>query len=138
MIKKIIELFKYGFWGIITTCINLLLMYIFIKLGMQYIIANVVSYIIAVILSYYFNNNFVFQEKDSKKIKEKSTGVVDRTAIIKQIKYYGVRVVSIIFDSCLLAFLHEICNINLVYSKAIDSIIVILITYIVNKRWVFK
>ena len=125
MKDKIAQLIKYGFWGVVSTGINLLLFFIFIKIGMQYIVANVVSYILSVIASYIFNNRFVFSRNTSKE------GV-------KQIKYFSMRGVSVAVDSGLLAFLHEICGLNLMASKIIDSMIIILSTYIASKFWVFR
>ena len=54
--EKLIELIKYGFWGGISTAINLALFYMFIFFKMQYVCSNIVSYIIAVIFSYIFND----------------------------------------------------------------------------------
>lgn len=124
MLKKLSELIKFGFWGAVSTGINLLLFYLFIFFGMPYIVSNVVSYIIAVIFSYVFNNRFVFKETKDKE----ST---------KQLKYFTVRAISIAVDSIILAFLHETIGLPLMVSKILDSVVIILSTYIVSKFWIF-
>lgn len=127
MISKMKQLIKYGFWGVISTGINLLLFYLFIKIKIPYIAANVVSYIIAVIASYFFNNKYVFDAHES-----------DAKESTKQIKYFAMRGISVAVDSALLAFLHELCGLNLVLSKVLDSIIIIGATYILSKFWIFE
>ncbi len=125
MKRNLIELIKYGFWGCVSTGINLLLFYLFIYLHMQYIGANVLSYVIAVVFSYVFNNLFVFRENNAGRLE-------------KGIKYFAMRGVSILVDSALLAFLYEICGIDIVVSKIIDSLIIIISTFIISKLFIFK
>lgn len=123
--EKLIELIKYGFWGGISTAINLALFYMFIFFKMQYVCSNIVSYIIAVTFSYIFNDIFVFKNNTSK-------------ATEKGIKYFIMRAVSVGIDSGILVFLHKVCGIDIAISKIIDSIIIIGGTYVVSKVFIFK
>lgn len=136
--KHIKELISYGFWGVLSTGINLLLMYIFIKLGMQYIIANIVSYVIAVIFSYIFNKNFVFKNQQSADDSVNAAAKDNKDEIVRQIKYFGMRGISIAVDSGLLAFLHEICGLTIFWSKFFDSILIIAGTFLLSKFWIFR
>lgn len=92
---------------------------------MQYILANVSSYIIAVIFSYIFNNLFVFKGNGGNNVE-------------KGIKYFSMRGISVLIDSAILAFLCEICGINVIISKVIDSVIIIGLTFVVSKLFIFK
>lgn len=125
MKEKIKELVRYGFWGCISTGINLVLFYLFVWLGMQYIVANIVSYIIAVVFSYVFNDLFVFKGNTSQ-------------MLTKGISYFFMRGVSVVIDSAILMFLCEICNINIVIAKILDSILIIGATFIISKLFIFK
>jgi putative flippase GtrA len=125
MLTQLIELGKYGFWGGVSTLINLLLFYIFITFGFQYIAANVISFGIAVVFSYIFNDRFVFKNENTQSLP-------------KQIKFYITRLISIFVDSLLLIFLYENLGLSLLISKIVDSIIVIGSTFIINKMWIFK
>ena len=59
---------KFGLIGILNTLITIGSYMLFVYLGMNYIIANVIGYGIGVINSYYWNKNWVFQVKlESKK-----------------------------------------------------------------------
>jgi len=127
MLRRFEQLIKYGFWGIVSTAVNLVLFYAFLKIHIPYVAANIVSYILAVIASYYFNSKFVF---DEAKGESRET--------IKKIKYYLMRGISVLVDSGLLVFLHEVFGLNLMLSKIIDSIIIIGTTYVLSKLWIFK
>lgn len=126
MKEKIVHLFKYGFWGVITSVINLFLFEFFICCGMDLVLSNVISYWIAVALSYFFNVKFVFYpNKDEKKVSEIG-------------RYLIVRIASIIIDSILLWVFVRYLIPNELISKLIVSTLIILGTYFCNKTWVFR
>ena len=125
MKDKIIELIKYGFWGCVSTGINLIIFYAFLFCRMQYIVANVISYIIAVGFSFWFNNKFVFKENNDNNLK-------------KGIKFFLMRGISIIVDSGLLIILCEKLGINVFVSKILDSAIIIVCTFVISKLFIFQ
>ena len=127
MKERIVELIKYGFWGVVSVAINLVLFYLFVQLGIQYIVANVISYILAVICSYYFNNHLVFQQEGGR-----------QSETVKGLKYFAMRGVSVAVDSGLMIFLHEFCGLNVTLSKAVDSVIIIGSTFVISKLFIFK
>lgn len=121
---ELFQLIKYGFFGAITTIINLLLFYIFTLIGIQYLVSNAISYFIAVVLSYYLNNNYVFDKKNQGEIK-------------KIIKFVLVRIASLGLDSIFLWLCVSLLNYDVFISKIIISVVIILITFVVNKTVVF-
>ena len=125
MKDKIIELIKYGFWGCVSTGINLIIFYAFLFCRMQYIVANVTSYIIAVGFSFWFNNKFVFKESNGNNLK-------------KGIKFFLMRGISIIADSGLLFVFYEKIGINVYISKILVSAIIIVCTFIISKLFIFQ
>ncbi len=128
MIQKIInkysELIKYGIFGVITVGINLFLYDIFLKLNIYYVISSIVSYLIASFISYYFNVYLVFSA-DKLNFKEE---------IIRILKYFSVRIGSMILDTLLLIVAVELLSMDEFYAKIIISILIILITFILNKK----
>lgn len=120
------ELLRYIFFGFITTGINLLLFWLFILFGLHYIFSNVISFILAVILSYYLNCYFVFNRKYS-----------DKDSVVVSCKFYVVRLLSIIFDSILLYVCCDMLSMDVILSKIVVSSIVIVSTFILNKYFVF-
>lgn len=123
IIKKYKEILLYGIFGLTTVGINLLIYKLFLNINMQYVFASVISYIIASIVSYYLNLFFVFKNKLLSFNKE----------VIRLIKYFSVRIGSIILDTVLLMVSVELFKFDKFFSKIIISVIIILVTYIFNK-----
>ena len=88
-IRQYFELIKYCFFGGITTLLNLALLYVFVEMGMNYIVANTIAYIIAVVVNYVFSVFFVFEEK--------AEGV--KQNIVQFGKFCSVRIGSLVLDN---------------------------------------
>ena len=127
MKERIVEIIKYGFWGVVSVGINLALFYLLVHLGVQYVAANVISYILAVVCSYFFNKYLVFQKAD-----------LGQSQVVQGVKYFAMRALSVAVDSGLLVFLHEICGLNVTVSKVIDSAIIIGSTFVISKLFIFR
>jgi len=100
--EQIIEIFKYGISGTITTIINLFLLKVFIDFRIYYLLANIVSYTISVIVNYILNQRYVF-----------SKSARGNTAKVKK------------------QFL------KFLISRLILTIIMILVTFVLNKWFIF-
>ena len=125
--KNLIQIIKYSFWGCITTAINLLLFFILEYVGVYYIVANTLAYFIAVVINYIFNQKFVFDvDTDS------------RTKRIQLIKFILMRSVSLGVDNILFYFFVDIVKCSVYISRIGLSIGIILLTYIINKVFIFK
>lgn len=128
LINKYKELILYGIFGVITVLINLVLYKLFLDLKIHYVVASLISYFIASLISYFFNTYFVFH---SEKLKLKGE-------IIRIIKYFVVRIWSVIVDTLLLMLAVEIIKLDEFYAKPCVSVIVILMTFILNKKLLKK
>ncbi len=124
--KNILELVRYGFWGGVTTLLNLVLFSTFISVNIPYLVSNIIAYVIAVFFSYYLNKHYVFNKSEQNEV------------IGEIIKYCAVRFLSIVIDSGLLWGCVEVFKWNIISSKLFVSAVVILITYCLNKLVVFK
>ncbi|MFC4804987.1 GtrA family protein [Filifactor villosus] len=121
------ELIRYGFFGVLSTGINFVLFYILIKLRVHYIACNVLSYVVAVYISYYFNKWWVFEEDSSERSND----------MIKKIKYFFVRVLSLLVDTVLLYLCVDFFKRDVFISKIVIAVVIILATYLINKYYVF-
>lgn len=65
-VERLVELIKYGLAGGICTIGNLLLFWLLEKAGFYYILANVLSYLAAVMLNYFMNRMLVFARKNDE------------------------------------------------------------------------
>ena len=122
--KKYKEILMYGIFGVITVLINLLLYKFFLEVNIYYAVASVISYFIASLMSYYFNVFFVFN----------SEKLVIKKEFIRLVKYFSVRIGSVVLDTLLLILAVELFKLDEFYGKIIVSVIVILLTYIFNRK----
>lgn len=128
MTKDAKELIRYLFFGTITVGINILLLKLFIDLGVYYILSNIISYFIAVVINYIFNKYYVFKSFEIKKTK-----------IINEqfLKFVGMRIVSLILDNFLFYICVSILQYPIYLSRIVLTIIIIALTFILNKFFIF-
>ena len=136
MICKIKELFKthreiisYIFFGALTTFVDFAT-YIFLTrfLSLNEDFSNVISQAVAIIFAFIVNKIFVFEDK------ENST-----KAVIGQfLKFTSLRLTTLFLNSALFFVMTELININDIITKALVSVIVIILNYIFSKLLVFR
>lgn len=131
--KKLIELYKkyeeiinYLIVGVMTTLVSIGTYAICTKcLNINYMIANIISWIISVLFAYITNRIFVFKS-ESKKI------------ILEIYQFFKYRIFSFIIEIFLMYVFVELINIDDMISKIIVQIIVIILNYVFSKLFVFK
>lgn len=107
------------------TILNIYLLSIFVeKMNINYLISNIIAYIIVIILSYIINLFITF--------KEKKVGLIDQ--LIKFLKYLIMKLILLGLDSICLFVLHEKMMINLYICKIILTIIFTLVSYTFSKK----
>ncbi len=123
--KKYEQLFKYIFWGGISTAINLVILFALIYFtDIHYIVGNTIAYIIAVIINYFFNKRLVFNS--DKDIKKELLGFV------------FVRAASLALDNACYYIAVDILGGNVYISRVLVSVLIISVTYVINKKVIFK
>ena len=127
--KKYAEIVNYLIVGGMTTLVSIVVYALFTKLfHVNYMISNVISWIVAVIFAYVTNKIFVFKSKCE-----------NRKAIFVEIyQFFKYRFFSLIIDILLMYLLVEIFNINDMISKIIVQVIIIILNYVFSKIFVFK
>ena len=126
MINRIFEILRYGIVGGITTGVNFLLFYLLSFTPINYIVNNVLTYFITVILSFYLNEKFVFTNPNRHSSK-----------FLKLSKYILIRMGSIVADSVLLYICVSIFGYSVIWSKLVIACVIIMLTYIFNKLIVY-
>lgn len=95
------------------------------KDALQLQIANIISWICAVLFAYCTNRKFVFESKNINKIKE-------------FLRFVGARLTTLWIDMLVMALLVNVLDWNDKISKIIVQFIVLSINYIFSKFFVFK
>lgn len=115
---------KFGLVGIFNTLITIISYIILVKLGMNYLIANIISYLIGVANSYYWNKNWVFRSNS------KNLSVF--------LKFLTVNLIVLAFNTVSLFILVD----KLLYNEFIAQIFAIgigmMINFFLNKIWTFN
>ena len=128
LINKYKEFISYGFWGYVTTLLNLLLYLILIKLGMPYTLSNIITLITIKTLCYFVNKILVFKTKCMNK-KELSKEVI---------KYILSRLFTMALDYFGVILFVEVFEIDKIISKAVILVVVVLVNYLICKKYVYK
>ncbi len=138
MIKKILELYKknkeiinYLIFGVLTTIVALgtyvicASTFLDVSNPFELQIANIISWILALVFAYLTNRKYVFESNNPNKIKE-------------FIKFTSSRLTTLILDMLIMFLGVTLLKYNDKIVKIISQIFVILGNYIFSKLFVFK
>lgn len=120
------EVWNYLIVGALTTFVSIGAYAIFSKVfGINYVISNILSWIVAVIFAYYTNRWFVFHSKNENVLKE-------------FIAFISSRFLTLLIDTGLMILFVEIMNLDDLIAKIIVQVVVIVSNYVLSKLFVFK
>ncbi|MBP2022321.1 putative flippase GtrA [Clostridium punense] len=123
------EIILYCIFGALTTIVNIITYYAFSHVfDINYMISNIIAWIISVLFAYVTNKIYVFKSYNIKVrylIKEFST-------------FVSCRLLSGILDIGIMYIFVDVLNLNDFVVKIVANIIVIIINYILSKVMIFK
>ena len=126
---EVYQFIKFGIVGLSNTLIGYVVYSICVFLGMHYLMANFVGFIVSVVNAFYWSDRYVF-----KKSNNEQRGVV--LAFIKTIVAYAST--GLVLNSLLLMLFIN----KLGISEYMAPILILLITvptnFVLNKYWSFK
>ena len=128
LLIKYRELIMYIIFGGLTTVVSFVSYYAALYLGMHYIAAQVVSWLLAVAFAFIVNKIFVFEDRDNSP-----------SALFRQIwQFVSVRIASGVVETALLWLLVDILCIGETIAKIPVAILTVIINYIASKLIIFK
>ena len=136
MKKAFIQFIKFGIVGVSNTLVsyllNLLCLFLLDKydVAYDYVIANTVAFVLSVLWSFYWNERFVFTEKQDS---YQSNRLV---RLLKMYLSYGFT--GIILNNVLSFLWISVLGISKVIAPLINSVIGVPINYVINKKWTFE
>src|SRR5574344_616850 len=120
------EVWNYLIMGGLTTLVSLGSYALFAKgFHINYIISNVLSWILAVLFAYFTNRTFVFHSKNVNKMKE-------------FISFTGSRLLTLLLDTGLMMLFVEIIKMDDLIAKIIVQVVIVIANYAISKLFVFK
>ena len=128
--EKYRELISYLIFGVLTTGVGLGSYYLLTislldpqdKIELQ--IANVISWLLAVLFAYFTNKKYVFRSNEKHVLKEGS-------------KFLLSRISTLLLDMLAMFLMVSIFHINDKIAKVISQILVIITNYVISKLFVF-
>ena len=129
MYRKYQEGIDYLFWGGVAFVLSMVLFYIFANVMMiEEQIANVITWIICVIFTYFTNRIFVFKSKTS-----------GAKALVKEFtEFTSARLATLLLENVVLFICIDVLLWHNMIAKLIGQFLVIVSNYILSKLWIFK
>lgn len=126
---QIIQFIKFGIVGASNTIISYVVYLVLVKLGVYYLLASVLSFVVGVLNSFFWNNKYVFTADDD----------TDRnwlSALVKTFMSYAGT--GLILSNILLYIWVDLVHIPEWLAPLINLVITVPLNYIVMKFWAFK
>jgi putative flippase GtrA len=117
------KLLKFSLIGLINTLITIISYIVLVKLGVNYILANCISYMIGLLNSYYWNKKWVFN------YNEQHISVFVKFIIVN-LFVLGINTLSIYL--CVHNF-----GLNHYFAQLIATAIGMIFNFILNSKWTF-
>ena len=136
MKKTFIQFIKFGIVGVSNTLVsyllNLLCLFVLDKyeVAYDYVIANTVAFVLSVLWSFFWNERFVFTEKQD------SYQSIRLVRLLKMYLSYGFT--GIILNNVLSFLWISVLGISKVIAPLINSAVGVPINYVLNKKWTFE
>ena len=131
--KKYQEIINYLIVGVLTTVVSIVTYFIFslildIENNILFILANVLSWICAVVFAYITNKKFVFNTTTSSKKEELKVFSM----------FVSSRITTLLIELAFMFITVKVILINDKIAKVIAQFIVIVLNYLLSKLFVFK
>ncbi|WP_054721797.1 GtrA family protein [Lacticaseibacillus nasuensis] len=122
------DVFTYVFFGGWTTVVNIVVFAIATKLGLSWIIANFLAWLLSVLFAFITNKLWVFHSH-----------VPDFAALMAEIVlFFGARIVSLGIDyGCMFLFIDGLHLSNLV-AKVLTQVVIVVANYAFSKFIIFR
>ncbi len=124
--KKHKEVLMYLFFGAVTTAVSILSFALFERVGLDELVANILSWIISVFVAFVTNTLWVFED------------TLKKNFVTKIFKFYTARVSTLIIEELLLFVFIKLLFFNSLAVKSVAQIVVIVLNYVISKLFVFK
>ncbi len=122
------EIITYLIFGVLTTLVNYLVYYGSLALGIDYRIAEVAAWVIAVLFAYVTNKKYVFESKSAA-----------GSGLLKEfLAFIGARLLSFAVEFVFLLVSVELFHLSEKWMKLIVNVIVVILNYVFSKLFIFK
>lgn len=121
---SLIQFFKFGLVGLSNTAVGFGVYYLLFFCGVNYLLANIISWLVSVLNAFYWNNKYVFQSDSGW------WETLFRTYIS-----YGA---SLLISTLLMYALVEYLQISPVIAPVLCLLVTVPLNFLLNKFWAFR
>ena len=126
--RKYKEILLYLFFGVLTTLISIGSYWFFCRLGIDPLISNVFSWVLAVLFAYITNSIWVFDARPAS----------FRERVTQMAGFFGGRVATLLMEEAVLLVGIKWLGGNAMAVKIIAQVMVLVGNYVISKWFVFK
>ena len=126
--NKYSEILWYGFFGVLTTLINIVSFTLLDKTGLNVYFSNLLAWFLSVLFAFITNKLFVFNSKD----------FTFKVFFKELVSFFFFRIVSLGIDMAGMYICLEAIKLNKMISKIIVNVVVIIANYVFSKLFIFK
>lgn len=126
--KKLCQFVKFGMVGLSNTLISYIVYVFLVALSVHYLVASVMGFLISVVNAYYWNDKYVFQEEEQKRVWWK--------AFLKTFMAYAGT--GLILNNILLILWVNVLEIHEMIGPVLNLFITIPLNFLLNKYWAFR
>ncbi|MBO4873236.1 MAG: GtrA family protein [Lachnospiraceae bacterium] len=121
------ETVTYVIFGVLTTAVNYAVYYPLRALGVNYLISNVIAWIVAVTFAFFTNKHFVFESKD-----------YSLSVLLPELgKFVAGRLITLGLEELLMYVSVDLLHFNDRIMKLIVSVLIIILNYVFSKLFIF-
>lgn len=126
--ENIIQFIKFGIVGVSNTAVSYIVYWIGVNLGLFYLLASVLGFVVSVLNSFYWNNKYVFKSGTGKRS-------IWETLMKTFVAYAGT---GLILSNALLVIWIEWFEISELWAPIINIPVTTVINFLVNKFWAYR
>ena len=127
-IQSLVQFVKFGIVGLSNTLISYVVYAVGVRIGVHYLCASVLGFVISVLNSFYWNNKYVFKQEGEERNLLKT--------LLKTFLAYAFT--GLILANILLYIWVDILGISEYLGPVINLIITVPLNFVINKLWAFR
>lgn len=126
--QLLVQFIKFGIVGLSNTLISYVVYLAGVRLGMHYLLASVLGFVISVLNSFYWNNKYVFLQ-----------GNAQRNLFLTLIKtFLAYASTGLVLANILLYIWVDILGVSEYLAPIINLVITVPLNFVINKLWAFR
>ena len=122
------ETISYLIFGVLTTIIANVTFNLARNIGLEVVVANLISSVLAITFAFFTNKIFVFESTSWKPL----------LVLGEMLKFFSTRFIAVFLETLLLVLLVNILGFNDTLMKMFTSVLLIITNYVLSKWFIFR